>query len=88
MLHTEKQSLGEWTSLAQGKTASGGHSWDLNLHLTSKLILVFILGSASCESNQAPEFGERVVRVTLSIHAHQWAPLLSQSQPAQTTHLS
>lgn len=85
ILHTGKQSLGEWTRLAQVKTASGGHSWDLNLHLPSKCVHVFILGSVSCESNQAPEFGERVVRVTLGIHPHQWAPL-PFPEPASSDH--
>lgn len=47
ILHTGKQSLGELSRLAHVKIAFGAHSWDLNLHLTSKLVLMFILGSAS-----------------------------------------
>lgn len=53
----------------------------MNLHRTPKV--VFILGSVFCESNQAPEFGERVVRVTLGIHPHRWA-LLPFPDPASS----
>ena len=85
-LHTGKQSLREWTSLAQVKTASGGHDWDLNLHLTPKL--VFSLSSVSCESIQAPEFGERVVMRPSAPTRPSGPSCLSQSQAAQTTRLS